>query len=42
LEVEYQKLETNQKSLELVVAMDAHKLKIAMEQAKRLKKENVN
>jgi hypothetical protein len=28
LEVEYQKVEMNQKLLELVVAMDAHKLKI--------------
>jgi hypothetical protein len=39
LEVEYRKLGTNQKLLKLVVAMDAHKLKIAMERAKHLKKE---
>ncbi len=33
--------ETNQKSLELIIAMDVHELIIAMEQTKHLKKENV-
>jgi hypothetical protein len=41
LEFGYQKVETNQKSLKLVIAMDVHELIIAMEQNKHLKKENV-
>jgi hypothetical protein len=42
LEVEYRKVEMNKKTFELVVAMDAHKLKIATKQTKRLEKENVD
>jgi hypothetical protein len=42
LEVEYPKVETNRKSLKLVIAMDARKLIIAMKQAKHLEKENVD
>ncbi len=40
LEVGYQKVEINLKSLELVIAMDVHELIIAIEQTKHLKKEN--
>jgi hypothetical protein len=35
-------VEANRKSLELVVAMDAHELHIATKPAKHLEKENVN
>jgi hypothetical protein len=42
LEVEYWKLHMNQKSLKLVVAMDAHKFKIATKWAKHFKKENAD
>jgi hypothetical protein len=35
-------VETNQKLLELAIAMDACELKITMERAKRLEKENVD
>jgi hypothetical protein len=42
LEVEYRKVETNQKLLELAIAMDACELIITMEWAKRLEKENVD
>jgi hypothetical protein len=42
LEVEYWKVEANQKSLEVIATMDACELKIAIERAKCLKKENVD
>jgi hypothetical protein len=42
LELEYQKVETNWKLLELAVTMDTHELIITMKQIKRLKKENVD
>jgi hypothetical protein len=42
LEVEYQKVETNRKSLELTIAMDACKFIIVMKQVKHLERENVD
>jgi hypothetical protein len=42
LEVEYQKIKANQKSLELVVAMDARKLKFTRDQTKCLEKKIVD
>ncbi len=42
MEAKYQKLETNQKVLKLIIAMDAHKFKIATKQTKGLEKENVD
>lgn len=35
-------MEANQKSLEFIVVMDAHKLKIAKDRTKRLEKERMD